>query len=104
MVDIKIITPEHAESFWQLRLESLMNSPESFGSTYEEDSVRPIDVVQARLAPSKSSFILGAYTEEGQLVGMLGFKQEQSIKVKHKGFLWGIYVKPEFRSQVKKTR
>lgn len=99
LVDIKIINPEHAESFWQLRLESLVNSPENFGSTYEEDSVRPMEAVQARVTPSNSSFILGAYTADGQIVGMLGFKQEQSIKVKHKGYLWGMYVKPMFRNQ-----
>ncbi|KIL34138.1 hypothetical protein SD71_20830 [Cohnella kolymensis] len=99
MIEIRLLTPEDSESFWQLRLESLITSPETFGSTYKEDSVRPMEEVKARLAPSSSSFILGACTQDGRIVGMLGFKQEQSIKVKHKGFLWGMYVNPMFRNQ-----
>lgn len=94
---IKILTPEHAESFWELRLEGLLNSPESFGSTYEEDLKLPLEAVQARVTPSNSSFILGAFTGDGRIVGVLGFKQEQSAKFKHKGYLWGMYIKPEYR-------
>lgn len=99
MFSIKNITPDEAEDYWSLRLEALRNNPEAFGATYEESVGISIETVQSRIGSSIENYILGAYTESNSIVGMIGFKREQSIKTKHKGFLWGMYISPAYRNQ-----
>jgi len=86
-------------SEWQewkkLRLAALQNSPESFGSTFEEESVCLDQKFEDDL---KQNDVFGAFLE-GQLVGCIGFWRWPSVKAKHEGTVWGMYVKPEFRRQ-----
>lgn len=99
MINIKNITPDEAEVYWNLRLEALRNNPEAFGATYEESVGISIETVQSKIGTSMENYILGANTESNSIVGMIGFKREQSIKTKHKSFLWGMYVSPGYRNQ-----
>lgn len=99
MVEIRTLYKEDAEIFRAIRIEGLIHSPESFGLTYEEYQRRDIEVIRTGLNSTSNSFTLGAFNSNNQIVGIVGFKQEQSIKFKHKGFIWGMYVKPEYRSQ-----
>ncbi|MDQ6421747.1 GNAT family N-acetyltransferase [Paenibacillus sp. LHD-117] len=94
---IRTITQEEAESFWALRLEALQTNPTVFGSSYEEALHTSAEVVKERLRCDGNQFVLGAYSGENRLVGMVGFKRETSIKAKHKSFIWGMYVTPSFR-------
>lgn len=99
MIEIKLITPDEVEAYWQLRLQALQDSPEAFGATYEDSVAIPLETVRARIQTSEDHFILGAYTEVGELVGMVGFRREDGTKVKHKGFIWGMFVSPRARQQ-----
>ncbi|MFB4320858.1 GNAT family N-acetyltransferase [Priestia sp. BR_2] len=100
MEGIRILLPEDAETFRDIRLEGLLNSPESFGITHEEYQSRDIEVIRSGLNRTSDSFTLGTFDSENQMIGLVGFKQEQAIKFKHKGFIWGMYVnKPRYRSQ-----
>lgn len=97
MIFIRNIETAEAEKFWQLRLEALRTNPEAFGSTYEEASSAPLEKVQERLLANDHQYTLGAYTAEGKLVGMAGFKREAARKMAHKSFIWGMYVTPAYR-------
>ncbi|SDW23389.1 GNAT family N-acetyltransferase [Paenibacillus sp. CF384] len=99
MIVVKTITPDDVEAYWRLRLEALLDSPEAFGATYEASVDTPIESVKARIQASEDQYVLGAFTESGELVGMVGFRREESVKVKHKGFVWGMYVSPIARQQ-----
>lgn len=99
MIIFKNIQPDDVEAFWKLRLEALRNNPEAFGSTYEESVDIPLEKARSRIGTNEDNYIVGAFTESDELVGMLGFKRETSIKTKHKAFLWGMYVKAEYRQQ-----
>ena len=40
--------------------------------------------------------MFGAYAE-GTIVGMAGFRQQAGQKDAHKGYVWGLYVQPNYR-------
>lgn len=98
-IEIRTIEPHDAEVYWALRLEALKNEPEAFSSSYEEDVKKSIETVRSRILESGDQFILGAYDSaaQGCIVGMVGFKREQTPKLNHKGHVWGTYVKPNYR-------
>ncbi len=89
---IQNIQREQAAEFWKLRLEALKTHPEAFGSSYEDQVHTPMNEVELRINNEPDNYILGAFTEEGELVGMAGFRREPGRKVRHKGMVWGVYV------------
>jgi len=99
MIHIKELTLEHVQIFWEIRLEALQNNPEAFSSSYEDSVQTPLNEVEKRIKNEKDNYILGAFTENGQLVGMAGFRREQGIKLKHKGMIWGVYVSTKHRGK-----
>ncbi|MFB7554203.1 GNAT family N-acetyltransferase [Streptomyces sp. NPDC056154] len=94
---IQNIQREQADDFWKLRLEALRLHPEAFGSSYEEQVRIPMDEVPLKINSQPDNYILGAFSEENDLMGMAGFRREQSMKVRHKGMIWGVYVSHEHR-------
>ncbi|WP_039042322.1 GNAT family N-acetyltransferase [Sporosarcina sp. ZBG7A] len=92
---IRRLVPQDAESYLTLRLKALQNSPEAFGSTYEEEKDYPVDKYKIRFQ-SEDSFTFGAF-ENGELVGMITLVKEQRIKLCHKATIVAMYVSPEKR-------
>jgi ribosomal protein S18 acetylase RimI-like enzyme len=92
-VVIRRLTALDVEHYRSIRLAALKDAPQSFGSIFEVEAARPPEFFADRLA---SSVVLGAYAGSA-IVGMVGFKQEAWLKVRHKGFVWGMYVQPEAR-------
>lgn len=43
--------------------------------------------------------MIGAFVDDGRLVGVLGFAREYRVKRPHIALIWGMYVSPEFRGQ-----
>jgi RimJ/RimL family protein N-acetyltransferase len=97
-VSIHPLTPSDAQAFRELRLEALSSHPEAFSSSYEEESPRSLEEFQARIPSSGPNAIFGAFAD-GRLVGMAGFVIYDRPKARHKGLMWGVFVKPEWRKQ-----
>ncbi len=76
-----------------IRLEALRTNPEAFGSTFEIEDAQPLTWFSAGLA---SSTLLGAF-RDAQLLAIAGFAIQQGPKKAHKGFIWGMYVRPDAR-------
>lgn len=85
------------EQDWQLwkdiRLEALKNHPESFSGSYEEESQWSQQKFEQAL---KQSDIFGAFADQ-KLVGIACFFIHPREKMKHRGVLHGMYIKPAFR-------
>lgn len=97
--EIRLLTPADAQTYWGLRLEALETEPESFGESAEEHRQTTIEDAARRLAANaKDNFVYGAF-RRGQMVGMAGFFRHDIIKARHKGRIWGVYVRPACRSQ-----
>ena len=96
-IGVRELTGDDADEFRGLRLRALREHPDAFGSSYEAESVVPIEAAAERLrlnAESRDSFTLGAYRGDA-LVGMVGFYQESREKTRQRGAIWGMYVPTE---------
>ncbi|MEH6631781.1 MAG: GNAT family N-acetyltransferase [Halopseudomonas aestusnigri] len=83
-----------AESYCELRLEGLKNNPEAFGASFKDEARKPLSWFEELL---EKNTVLGGFTDDGTLVGVVGFKVSTASKLKHKGVLWGMFIKPEAR-------
>ncbi len=87
MSDFEIIQlrPEQWQRYREIRLESLQEEPQAFGSTYADMAQRPPDYWQGRLADAErgeNSRLLFAQAGE-RLVGMIGafYDQERQAAI-----------------------
>jgi len=96
---IRKLTEEDLDAFWSIRLRSLQDNPEAFGSTYEETLGRGKESFRQRLRqPHSETFYIGAFEDE-RLVGIVGFFRESGTKGQHKGYIISMYVAPEQRGR-----
>src|SRR5580704_5934163 len=105
-MEIRALSSADTEAFRAIRRESLENSPRSFAeSLAEHDALSPRQFAK-RLASSFSNdnFIIGAFRSsdnendpEPLLAGVAGFVRNPRPKQRHKGLIWGVYVRPAFR-------
>src|SRR5436190_6843187 len=83
-------------AIWKdIRLEALKLHPEAFGSSYEEESMYSNKDFKQNLVKSD---IFGAFSNH-KLMGVAGFAIYGPQKLRHKGMLFTLYVKPEKRGQ-----
>jgi ribosomal protein S18 acetylase RimI-like enzyme len=91
--NIHRLTPSDADVFRSIRLEALQDASDAFGSTFEKESAEPLQYFVDRL---DRNAVFGGFFGSS-LMGVAGFAQQGGTKMNHKGFLWGMYVKPEAR-------
>jgi ribosomal protein S18 acetylase RimI-like enzyme len=101
MASIRILGAEDAAAYQALRLRGLREAPEAFGSSYEEEVDRPLEMIAQRLAGRGAieSVAFGAFDEGGALVGVGGFYRESHRKARHRATVVGMYVAPEARGR-----
>jgi ribosomal protein S18 acetylase RimI-like enzyme len=99
-IEVRTLNEHDAEAYWHLRLEALETELEAFAESAAEHRRSPLAITEQRLGGSSpdSSFVVGAFGG-GQLLGMAGFYRFQGEKTRHKGRIFGVYVKPEYRGQ-----
>lgn len=93
-VPLRRLGVSDAEAFRELRLKGLRDHPEAFGASWEEESEKPLSWFAERLT---GNVVLAGCADDGRLLGIAAFGIRQSLKMRHKGFLWGMYVRPEAR-------
>ncbi|MSP48350.1 MAG: GNAT family N-acetyltransferase [Alphaproteobacteria bacterium] len=94
-ISIRRLGPDDVLAFRAIRLEALERHPEAFQSAYRDEAADPLDRLADRLG---RSMVFGASDGSG-LVGMAGYFVVQGEKVRHKGVLWGMYVRAEARGR-----
>ncbi|PGH58271.1 GNAT family N-acetyltransferase [Azospirillum palustre] len=89
MTVVKRLLPDDAEEYRSLRLEALHRHPEAFGSSHAEESSRPLSSFADRIA---GGYIVGGFVN-GILDATAGLLIPTQAKSRHKGMLWGVYVR-----------
>ena len=100
-IDYRKIESSESKIFRSIRLEALKNSPESFGSIYEEEvgkSQLHFEGIIER-GDFANIFFFGAFTDAGELIGIAGFTREIAVKSRHRGIIISMYVKPELQGR-----
>jgi RimJ/RimL family protein N-acetyltransferase len=93
-IDLRRLGPDDAPAYREIRLEALADSPHAFASTLESEQAQPLGRFATRLA---DDFVIGAFSGP-YLVGVVGFYVQPRPKHRHKGMLWGMYVRPDHRT------
>jgi len=99
-MDIRLLTTDDAEAFWHLRLEAVRNDPASFADSAEEHLKTTAETVRELLSKNDpaSNFVVGMFEDE-KLAATAGFYRYTHNKERHKGHIWGVYVRPESRGK-----
>jgi hypothetical protein len=82
---IRLLTPEDAVLYRDIRLEALAAHPEAFASAFAREQEKPLAWFEERLTTSD---VFGAFIAE-ELVGVAGFWRQEGAKTEHKAVLWG---------------
>jgi ribosomal protein S18 acetylase RimI-like enzyme len=99
-VTIRRLVASDALAYWQTRNQGLKEFPDAFTTSYEEGVATPPEKLAKRfgnISDGNDDFVLGAFANDGTLLGYVGFKREDRAKQRHKGKVEGMYVTPAAR-------
>lgn len=94
-MNVRQLTGADAAVFQAVRLRSLKEHPEAFGSSYEEECKVPQEAT-AQLLSASDNYLFGAFGE-GQLLGIINLNRQPRVKTRHRAGIGAMYVVPEAR-------
>lgn len=95
---VRRLIASDAAALRQLRLDALVETPESFGSSYEEEHTLTLEDIHAWISPANDGAMFGAFAD-GVLAGMVGVGRQRMLKMRHKAHIWSMYVAPAQRGR-----
>ena len=93
---VRLLTPADAAGFRDIRLAGLAADPRAFSADWHEESQREIGWFAGRLA---SSDVFAVDDGAGGLCAVTGLAIPTNPKQRHKGHVWGVYVRPDARGR-----
>jgi ribosomal protein S18 acetylase RimI-like enzyme len=98
-MEMRRLTDLDAEALRNLRFSALETEPQSFGESLDELRQVNAETYAERLrSGGNENFVMGAF-DKSVLVGMAGFYREQRPKLRHKGWVWGVFVSRPYRGK-----
>jgi len=94
LLTVRRLEPNDFASYREIRLEGLRNHPEAFSASWETEAARPASWWAERL---ETNIVLGGWIDGTPIAGVVGFRMHGGTKIRHKGVLWGMYVRLEAR-------
>jgi RimJ/RimL family protein N-acetyltransferase len=92
-IAIRPITRDETPVWRALRLEAMRAYPAAFSSSAEDWETLPLEEVAARIPQGGGDDVLYGVYLDGELSGCAGFAREKGTKERHKGLLWGVYLR-----------
>ncbi|GGI15521.1 GNAT family N-acetyltransferase [Gottfriedia solisilvae] len=95
---IRLLTKEDAEIYLNIRLEGLEKNPEVFSTTMDDilEQDDPIEY-KAEILDKDINYTFGAFTNNGELIGIATLKTFEKTKSEHKGKIESVYVSTRAR-------
>ncbi len=100
-IEYRLLTPEDASDYRELRLLSYREAPYAFSESFEDEQHRPLSDFAAELNSTGDPpewFVLGVYVEE-YLGGFVKFRRDQRSKARHKSMIHAMYIHPDQRGK-----
>lgn len=91
---VRRLSAGDAAAFRDIRLEGLADDPRAFSADWGDEVLHDLDWFAARIA---SNAIFASDGADGRLLGITGLAIPTNPKQRHKGHIWGVYVRPEAR-------
>lgn len=91
----RVLVAEDWQSWKQIRLQSLKESPAAFGRSYEEEILSPNQKFMDMITDNT---IFGAFLDN-QLVSVVGFMRNSGERYCHRGKIFGVYTDPTARGR-----
>lgn len=96
-MQVRLLSASDAAEFRLLRRERLEQDPRAFAESIAEHDALSPDTIRDRLRTSSGeNFVVGSFDDHG-LIGIAGFSRSPRLKSRHKGIIWGVYVRPRAR-------
>jgi ribosomal protein S18 acetylase RimI-like enzyme len=97
---IRKLRADDVQAYRALRLRGLKEFPPAFAESYDEFAKQSAPELVATLEdPAGLCHVFGAFNDGGELLGMVGVTRDTFEKLRHKGYVWGMYVAPEQHGQ-----
>jgi RimJ/RimL family protein N-acetyltransferase len=93
-LEVRRLEANDVATYRELRLEALKAHPEAFSSSWEDEADKPASWWAERL---ETSTVFGGWVDGSPLVGVAGLRVPHAVKLRHKGVLWGMYVRSTAR-------
>jgi len=94
---IREAQPTDAIPFRELRLGALQDSPLAFTADYQKTLNQTLKYWEDTLSMQADESTILLVEHENDLIGMTGISRDSSPKTRHGAWIWGVYMKPEWR-------
>jgi len=95
---IRVLKPDDRAALRRLRARSLATDEDSFGRTAaEESTMARIGIEEALDRTTPATFALGAFDDDGAMIGMAAAFQGHAAKTQHWASVNAVYVEPHRR-------
>lgn len=98
-IEIRRIKPEEMDRWFEMRIESLHESPSAFLASPETELSRGVEEFRERIANGGNENLIFAAFDGENIAGSVGLVRDSMLKARHKATIWGMYVRPAYRNQ-----
>ncbi|MFT6070798.1 MAG: ribosomal protein S18 acetylase RimI-like enzyme [Bacteriovoracaceae bacterium] len=96
-MQVRPLSDTDLDSFIELRLQGLKESPDSFLISYEQEKETGPSYFQELLGTENPDNIIFGFFMDDKLLGILGMFRDNLPKLSHRMNIWGLYVHPDVR-------
>jgi ribosomal protein S18 acetylase RimI-like enzyme len=97
-IQIRRLVHADLQAYRTIRLHSLLEEPTAFGTSYEQESAKPLQYFADHLVPDSDRILLGAFQKD-TLIGIVGLTRETGIKEQHRAFIRSMFVSAAHRGK-----